>query len=192
MCNIIHKRVFSSLNTFNEHRYFEQNYNEQSLVHFKNERIGLTIYDDCCGSKLHTNSAQQTINPIADLAKAEATLILNLVVDSGHVGSYLPSRCCPLWAIPGKLSMRNQLMQKYANDYGIPIIYVNRVVVEGSIIFDGGSSLVHPDGSWQYGELFEEVIIFVNTKGAGKAWPPELRESLWLREAPWSSHKGKF
>ena len=115
MHSIIHKRVFSLHNTFNEHRYFEQDSNEQPLIHFQNERVGLTTYDDCCHSQLHINFAKQNINPIADLAKVEATLILSLVVSSGYVGSYLLNGCCSPWAIPGKLDMRNQLMQKYAN-----------------------------------------------------------------------------
>ena len=84
-------------------------------------------------------------------------------------------------------------MQKYANDYGIPIIYVNMIGAEGSIVFDGGSSLVHPDGTWQYGELLEEHIILVNAKRSGKLQSPELRESLQLRKAlPGLSYKGKF
>jgi predicted amidohydrolase len=48
VCNVIHKRIFSMHNTFNENRYFEQDANEQPLICFKNERIGLAIYDDCC------------------------------------------------------------------------------------------------------------------------------------------------
>lgn len=178
-----HKRVLPSYDVFDEHRYFEPDAAPQPLVAFRGHRIGLSICEDLWADpQLGNAPVGYGLDPIADLAAAGATLILNASASPSGLGSYLPPGRSAPWAIPSKDAQRRRLLPGLAQKHGVPIAYASRVGAESWLLFDGGSGLALPDGRWQGCEPFHEGLFMVDIGLPGKAWR-SVDEGSWLRSA---------
>ena len=178
-----HKRVLPSYDIFDEHRYFEPDPAPQPLVDFRGHRIGLSICEDLWADpQLGNAPVGYGVDPIADLAAAGATLILNGSASPSGLGSYLPPDRSAPWAIPSKDAQRNRLLPGLAQKHAVPIAYASRVGAESWLLFDGGSGLALPDGRWQGCAPFHEGLLLVDTGKPGEAWRP-VAEGAWLRTA---------
>jgi NAD+ synthase (glutamine-hydrolysing) len=181
---VAHKRILPMYDVFDESRYFEADTGEQPLVGFRDERIGLSICEDLWANADFTpGPIRYPFDPIADLAGAGATLILNASASPGHLGSYLPPGRRAPWAAPSKLALRSRLLRGHSAKHGLPIAFAARVGAESWLTFDGGSGLAHPDGTWQRDEFFQEGVLVVDSRGGGAPWPQEPEEPAWLRKA---------
>lgn len=177
------KRVLPSYDVFDEHRYFEPDASPQPLVAFRGHRIGLSICEDLWADpQLGNVPVGYGLDPIADLAAAGATLILNASASPSALGSWLPAGRSAPWSIPSKEAQRRRLLPGLAQKHGVPIAYASRVGAESWLLFDGGSGLALPDGRWQGGEAFEEGTLLVDPAAAGRPWRA-VEEGPWLRRA---------
>ncbi len=177
------KRVLPSYDVFDEHRYFEPDASPQPLVSFRGQRIGLSICEDLWADpQLGNVPVGYGLDPIADLAAAGATLILNASASPSALGSWLPRGRSAPWAIPSKEAQRRRLLPGLAQKHGLPIAYASRVGAESWLLFDGGSGLALPDGRWQGCEAFEETSLLVDPAAPGQPWRP-VEEGPWLRRA---------
>jgi NAD+ synthase (glutamine-hydrolysing) len=177
------KRVLPSYDVFDEHRYFEPDASPQPLVTFRDHRIGLSICEDLWADpQLGNVPVGYGMDPIADLAAAGATLILNASASPSALGSWLPPGRSAPWAIPSKEAQRRRLLPGLAQKHGVPVAYASRVGAESWLLFDGGSGLALPDGRWQGGEAFQEGTIVVDPVAPGQAWQ-RVEEGPWLRRA---------
>ena len=122
------------------------------------------------------------MDPIADLAAAGATLILNASASPSALGSWLPPGRSTPWAIPSKDAQRRRLLPGLAQKHGVPIAYASRVGAESWLLFDGGSGLALPDGRWQGGAPFHEGLLMVDTGQPGEAWRA-VEDGPWLHKA---------
>lgn len=178
-----HKRVLPSYDVFDEHRYFEPDAAPQPLADFRGRRIGLSICEDLWADpQLGNAPVGYGVDPIADLATAGATLILNASASPSALGSWLPPGRSAPWAIPSKDAQRRRLLPGLAQKHGIPIAYASRVGAESWLLFDGGSGLAQPDGRWQGCEAFREGRLMVDTDAPGEAWRA-AEDAPWLRRA---------
>jgi NAD+ synthase (glutamine-hydrolysing) len=177
------KRVLPSYDVFDEHRYFEPDASPQPLVAFRGQRIGLSICEDLWADpQLGNVPVGYGLDPIADLAAAGATLILNASASPSALGSWLPTGRSVPWAIPSKEAQRRRLLPGLAQKHGIPVAYASRVGAESWLLFDGGSGLALPDGRWQGCEPFLETVLLVDPAAPGRPWLP-VEEGPWLRRA---------
>ena len=177
------KRVLPSYDVFDEHRYFEPDASPQPLVRFRDHRIGLSICEDLWADPLLGNvPVGYGMDPIADLAAAGATLILNASASPSALGSWLPQGRSAPWAIPSKEAQRRRLLPGLAEKHGLPIAYASRVGAESWLLFDGGSGLALPDGRWQGCEAFQERSLLVDPAATGQPWR-QVEEGPWLRRA---------
>jgi len=177
------KRVLPSYDVFDEHRYFEPDASPQPLVRFRDHRIGLSICEDLWADpQLGNVPVGYGMDPIADLAAAGATLILNASASPSALGSWLPQGRSAPWAIPSKEAQRRRLLPGLAEKHGLPIAYASRVGAESWLLFDGGSGLALPDGRWQGCEAFQERSLLVDPVATGQPWR-QVEEGPWLRRA---------
>jgi len=177
------KRVLPSYDVFDEHRYFEPDASPQPLVRFRDHRIGLSICEDLWADpQLGNVPVGYGMDPIADLAAAGATLILNASASPSALGSWLPQGRSAPWAIPSKEAQRRRLLPGLAEKHGLPIAYASRVGAESWLLFDGGSGLALPDGRWQGCEAFQERSLLVDPAATGQPWR-QVEEGPWLRRA---------
>jgi NAD+ synthase (glutamine-hydrolysing) len=178
-----HKRVLPSYDVFDEHRYFEPDPAPQPLVRFGGHRIGLSICEDLWADpQLGNAPVGYGVDPIADLAAAGATLILNASASPSALGSYLPPDHDAPWAIPSKDRQRRRLLPGLAQKHRIPIAYASRVGAESWLLFDGGSGLALPDGRWQGCAAFHEGLLRVDTDRSGNLWH-DAEDGPWLHQA---------
>ena len=178
-----HKRVLPSYDVFDEHRYFEPDDRPQPLVRFGGHGIGLSICEDLWADpQLGNVPVGYGVDPIADLAAAGATLILNASASPSALGSFVPQGRSAPWAIPSKDAQRRRLLPGLAQKHGLAIAYASRVGAESWLLFDGGSGLALPDGRWQGCAAFQEGLLMVDPGAPGEAWAP-AEEGPWLRKA---------
>jgi NAD+ synthase (glutamine-hydrolysing) len=181
---VARKRLLPAYDVFEESRYFQADPGEQPLVDHLGERVGLSICEDLwANGDLTQGFVRYDLDPVADLAGSGATLLLNASASPGFLGSFLPPGCMAPWAVPSKLAQRRRLLQGQATRHGVPIAYASRVGAESWLTFDGGSGLVQPGGTWQGDEFFQEGVVLVDTREAGRPWAPEPSEASWLRRA---------
>ncbi len=178
-----HKRVLPSYDVFDEHRYFEPDLAPQPLVTFRGHRVGISICEDLWADpQLGNAPVGYAVDPIADLAAAGATLILNASASPSALGSWLPAGRSVPWAIPSKDAQRQRLLPGLAMKHGIPMAYASRVGAESWLLFDGGSGLALPDGRWQGCASFHEGPHLVDTGLPGETWR-DLEDGPWLHQA---------
>ncbi len=181
---VIRKRLLPTYDVFEEHRWFEASMEIPSLVEYRGHRIGVSICEDLWADpELSSAAVHYVVDPIADLARQGATLILNASASPATLGSWKPLGTSAPWSVPSKEHQRQRLLQGLAKKHGVPLAYADRVGADSWLLFDGGSCLAKPDGSWQGGARFEEGIVWVDTEAAGTPWPEEPGEGVWLRDA---------
>ena len=105
---------------FDEQRYFIPGRSVR-VFPYRGISLGMTICEDIW----------HTTGPLASLAEAGATLILNLNASPYHVGRYRE---------------REAVVRQRVAESGLPIIYVNQVGGQDELVFDGGSFALNPGG----------------------------------------------
>ncbi|HTL98489.1 MAG TPA: NAD(+) synthase [Holophagaceae bacterium] len=177
----IRKRLLPAYDVFDESRYFEADPGPQRLVDFGGERIGLSICEDLWADEsLAHNQVRYAVDPIAELKAQGATLLLNASASPGYLGSWLPEGKTAPWAVPSKIAQRRKLILGLSAKHGVPLAYADRCGAESWLLFDGGSGLARPDGTWQGASPFHEGLVMVDT--AAKGGPGvEVDEARWLR-----------
>lgn len=177
----IQKRLPPTYDVFDELRYFEPAQGPQPLVAFGGERIGLSICEDLWADPALTQSLiHYAVDPIADLKAQGASLLLNASASPGYLGSWMPEGKAAPWAVPSKIAQRRRLILGLSAKHGVPLAYADRCGAESWLLFDGGSGLARPDGSWQGASPFHEGLVMVDTQAKGGPGV-EVDEARWLR-----------
>lgn len=177
----VRKRLLPAYDVFDESRYFEPDPHPQPLVDFGGERIGLSICEDLwADATLAHNPVRYDFDPIAKLKAEGATLLLNASASPGYLGSWMPEGKTAPWAVPTKIAQRRALILGLSQKHGVPLAYADRCGVESWLVFDGGSGLARPDGSWQGASPFHEGLVMVDTQATG-GLGVEVNEARWLR-----------
>jgi NAD+ synthase (glutamine-hydrolysing) len=177
----IQKRLLPTYDVFDELRYFEPASAPQPLVEWGGERIGLSICEDLWADPtLAQGLVRYAVDPIAELKAQGATLLLNASASPGYLGSWMPAGKAAPWAVPSKIAQRRRLILGLSAKHGVPLAYADRCGAESWLLFDGGSGLARPDGSWQGASPFHEGLVMVDTEGQGGPGV-EVDEARWLR-----------
>jgi NAD+ synthase (glutamine-hydrolysing) len=121
------KTLLPTYDVFDEARNFEYA-QEWNVFEWKGERIGVAICEDVW---------RETATPGTRYVKDPVKLLL----DRGITLLCVPS-ASPYYA--GKLRVRRTLAERLSNRGNIPLIYINAVGANDSIIFDGRSFIVSP------------------------------------------------
>ncbi len=153
------KRLLPFYDVFDEQRYFAPA-ERQQLFDLGGERIALTICEDVWNDKNFWEVRRYGIDPIEDLVRQgvadgrPATLILNISAS-------------PYWQ--GKRATREQMLSAIARRYALPVLMVNQVGGNDSLIFDGSSLAVGRDGALAGQALCaaEDLIFFDTASGKG-------------------------
>ncbi len=125
------KMLLPYYDVFDEQRYFAPS-RQQHVCHFRGQSLAITICEDAWNDKSFWENRRYSVDPIEELTRQGATLILNLSAS-------------PYWR--GKRAVREQMLASIAQEYRIPVVMVNQVGGNDSLIFDGSSVAVAPDGS---------------------------------------------
>ena len=160
------KTLLPSYDVFDETRYFQSPQRTRKTL-FRKQKIGISICEDIWNDKGFWERRLYTKDPIKELTGQRAELIVNISASP---------------FAQGKEKLRYQMIQNVAKRYSLPIIYVNQVGGNDSLIFDGGSFALDEKGRLiARAKRFEEdfvVVDFDNIPGSELTFEDDELESL--------------
>jgi len=159
------KSLLPSYDVFDERRYFERAEKRQVLqLPGGLPALGLAVCEDSWVKRIRYD-----VNPIAELVRAGARIILNPSASPWHVG---------------KDGDRRAMLAELAREQGVPIVFVNQMGGNDELVFDGGSFAVDGDGRLiAQMPLFETGVKVVEVPAPGEPAAPELEPISSLHAA---------
>ncbi len=148
------KMLLPTYDVFDETRYF-QPAERQSVYPFCGRQIGLTICEDVWNDKTFWAKRLYDRDPVAELTAQGADLFLNV--------SSSP------FALD-KRTLREDMLGAIARARRVPVVYVNQVGGNDSLVFDGSSTALGPDGRVvvQAAAFEEDLVVFDVAAGSGE------------------------
>ena len=143
------KRLLPFYDVFDEQRYFAPA-ESQRLHCLGNERLALTVCEDAWNDKLFWPSRLYSIDPVEELMRAGGSLILNISASPYY---------------RGKRELRRRMLAAIAKRHHASVVMVNQVGGNDSLVFDGASFALSPDGEVvAQASSFEEDLVFFDSK----------------------------
>jgi NAD+ synthase (glutamine-hydrolysing) len=140
------KTLLPTYDVFDEARNFESA-REWNAFEWKGEKIGVAICEDIW---------RETNIPGASYARDPVKKLFDQGVSLLCVPSASPY-------VAGKLAARRDLARRISRQANIPLIYINAVGANDSIVFDGRSFALSSDGAFIQGEGFKEDLFLFDT-----------------------------
>ncbi len=112
--------------------------------------MALTICEDAWNDKAFWTRRLYGSDPVEELVRAGAQLVLNISASPFHVG---------------KREFRRAMLASIARQHRLPVLLVNQVGGNDSLVFDGSSLALSPSGELiAQARSFEEDLILVDTE----------------------------
>lgn len=141
------KMLLPYYDVFDEQRYFAPA-PRQRVCHFDGKALALTICEDAWNDKSFWENRLYTVDPVEELTKQGASLIFNISAS-------------PWWH--DKRAFRTEMLAAIAQRHQAPVVMVNQVGGNDSLVFDGSSLVLDPDGKViAQAKSFEEDLIFAD------------------------------
>ncbi len=143
------KMLLPTYDVFDEMRNFAPA-KAQELFSFCGNRMALTICEDAWNDKHFWTKRLYTVDPVEVLIRAGGNFVLNISAS-------------PFWM--GKRELRRDMLASIARQHKVPVVLVNQVGGNDSLVFDGSSLVLNPEGNIvAQGRSFEEDLIFFDSK----------------------------
>ncbi|MBN1522900.1 MAG: NAD+ synthase [Spirochaetales bacterium] len=143
------KTLLPTYDVFDEARYFQPAAG-RSIIEFKGMKIGIAICEDVWWEQEQHGGERYPVDPVADLLDCGANLLI------------VPS-ASPYFS--GKPEIRRNLIEGITRSSGVPVVYVNMVGGNDSLIFDGQSMFISGDGTCSaIGKAFQEDLFCIDTE----------------------------
>jgi NAD+ synthase (glutamine-hydrolysing) len=156
------KMLLPTYDVFDESRYF-QPAERQRVYEFANEQLGITICEDVWNDKNFWSNLRYERDPVTELVAQGTTLLLNISASPYTIN---------------KRTLRLEMLRSIAKTHKRPIVYVNQVGGDDSLIFDGASMVVTANGkvAAQASAFEEDLVLFDTETGQGEFHPQPPEE----------------
>jgi len=153
------KTLLPTYDVFDEARYFQPG-DSPHLTTLDSQNLALTICEDAWNDKQYWERRLYTRDPVEELARAGAEILISINGSPYNMG---------------KRSMRREIFAITARHHRMPVVYVNQVGGNDSLVFDGSSFAMDAAGNViASAASFEEDLVICDTEtGAG-----DCRENL--------------
>ena len=148
------KRLLPTYDVFDEARYFEPGSHSQTYQ-YKGLNLGITVCEDIWNDKGSFPQKLYATDPISDLVSGMQSeggnidLLINISASPFHVG---------------KENIKQEIFTKVCRNNNVPLIYVNQVGGQDSLLFDGLSMAMDNRGNIiARAEKFKEDMIILDT-----------------------------
>jgi NAD+ synthase (glutamine-hydrolysing) len=140
------KMLLPTYDVFDELRYFDPA-KSQKLFPAGGSQFAVTICEDAWNDKHFWHRRLYSVDPVDELLHAGGNLVINISASPFHLG---------------KRELRRQMLETIARDNQVPVLFVNQVGGNDSLIFDGSSMVIAPDGRivTQAKSFEEDLVIF--------------------------------
>jgi NAD+ synthetase len=151
------KMLLPTYDVFDESRYFTAA-EKQVTYDFGKEHLGVTICEDVWNEEKFWPESRYDRDPVTELVVQGTTLLLNISASPYTID---------------KRALRFDMLRSIAKNHHRPVIYVNQVGGNDSLIFDGASMALTADGKVAAQALaFEEDLVLFDTEtGQGEIHP---------------------
>jgi NAD+ synthase (glutamine-hydrolysing) len=157
------KMLLPTYDVFDESRYF-QPAAKQVTYDFGNEHLGITICEDVWNDKNFWPNVLYDRDPVTELIGQGTTLLLNISASPYTID---------------KRALRFEMLRSIAVTHRRPVVYVNQVGGNDSLIFDGASLALTADGKVAAQALaFEEDLVLFDTETGQGEMHPQPREEI--------------
>jgi NAD+ synthase (glutamine-hydrolysing) len=163
------KMLLPTYDVFDESRYF-QPAERQSVFGFNGEQLGITICEDAWNDKNFWASRRYDRDPVTELVGQGTTLLLNISASPYTID---------------KRALRFEMLRSIAVNQRRPVVYVNQVGGDDSLIFDGASMALTADGkvAAQALSFEEDLVLFDTVSGTGEMHPQPKEEIAYAYRA---------
>jgi NAD+ synthetase len=140
-----HKRLLPFYDVFDEQRYFVAA-KSQRTIELDGHRLAITICEDAWNDKNFWPRRLYTVDPVEELMKEKPEILLNLSAS-------------PYWH--SKREVRRRMLATIAQRHKIPVVMVNQVGGDDSLLFDGSSLALNAAGDLvaQAKSFAEDLIV---------------------------------
>src|ERR1700676_347491 len=147
------KMLLPTYDVFDESRYF-QPADHQSAYSLGGETLGITVCEDAWNDKNFWSVRRYERDPVTEIVGQGSTVLLNISASPYTIN---------------KRTLRFEMLRSIAVHHKRPIVYVNQVGGDDSLIFDGASMVVTPDGkiAAQAQAFVEDLVFFDTVTGKG-------------------------
>jgi NAD+ synthetase len=147
------KMLLPTYDVFDESRYFQPAHS-QTNIPLNGEQLGITICEDCWNDKAFWPQRLYDRDPVTELVGKGTTVLLNISASPYTMD---------------KQGLRLDMLSSLAREHRIPVIYVNQVGGNDSLVFDGSSVAIMPDGriAAQAKSFEEDLVVFDTATGLG-------------------------
>lgn len=153
------KMLLPTYDVFDEARYFAPAAS-QELLAFCGNRLALTICEDAWNDKHFWHKRLYSVDPVEQLLGRGGNFLVNVSASPFHIG---------------KRELRFKMLQTIATTYRVPVAFVNQVGGNDSLVFDGSSFVVAPDGRvLAQAKSFEEDLVCFDTETAAGDIHPQV------------------
>ncbi len=161
------KSLLPTYDVFDEDRYFEPFHGPQ-LLDVAGRRVGISICEDIWNDRDLWKRRRYHHDPIDELARAGADIVLNLSAS-------------PFTA--GKHGMREDMLSRMARKHRIPVAYVNQYGGNDDLVFDGRSCMFRADGTASArGRSFEADVVVCDPEACASIPPADdlgVESEIW-------------
>ncbi len=138
------KMLLPTYDVFDEMRNFAPAKSQQ-LFSFCGKQMALGICEDAWNDKQFWPRRLYTVDPVEALIRQGGNFVLNI---SGS----------PFWI--GKRELRRDMLASIARQHKVPVVMVNQVGGDDSLVFDGSSIVLNREGEIiAQGKSFEEDLV---------------------------------
>ena len=142
------KMLLPTYDVFDEMRNFAPA-RSQALFPFCGKQMALTICEDAWNDKHFWNKRLYTVDPVESLVQAGGNFVLNISAS-------------PFWM--GKRELRREMLATIARQDKVPVVMVNQVGGNDSLVFDGSSLVLNYAGEViAQGKSFEEDLVYFDS-----------------------------
>ena len=143
------KTLLPTYDVFDELRYFAPADSRRNFI-LDGRKLAVTICEDVWNDKHFWHRRLYTIDPVEELLRAGANLVLNIAASPFHLG---------------KRALRRDMLATIAREDKVPVAMVNQVGGNDSLVFDGSSLVIAPDGRIiAQAKSFEEDLIYFDSE----------------------------
>jgi NAD+ synthase/NAD+ synthase (glutamine-hydrolysing) len=162
------KMLLPTYDVFDEMRNFAPAKSQQ-LFSFCGKQIALTICEDAWNDKRFWNRRLYGVDPVEELVRAGGNFVLNISAS-------------PFWL--GKRELRRDMLAAIAQNQKVPVAMVNQVGGNDSLVFDGSSLVIAPDGQViAQAKSFEEDLIYFDASSDGEKLSGDMHPQVAGEEA---------
>jgi NAD+ synthase (glutamine-hydrolysing) len=163
------KMLLPTYDVFDESRYFRPA-DRQYVYGLAHEQLGVTICEDIWNDKNYWASPMYARDPVNELISQGASVIINLSASPFTID---------------KRFLRLDMLRSIALHYKRPVIYVNQVGGNDSLIFDGASVAFAASGriAAQAKAFEEDLVLFDTVTGEGDLHDQPFDEIAYSHQA---------